>query len=328
MQDLNSQDAHLQKLNLQNADLQSVDLKDQHTKDAYWMDKARVRASFDRAANTYDAAAVLQKLVRTEMLSRLDLVKIKPKVILDAGCGTGHGSFALQKKFSRAQVVSLDIALGMLQKTHQQQPFLHKLLKQKNLICADIERLPIANSSLGMVWSNLALQWCNNLDAAFGEVARVLQPNGLFMFSTFGPDTLKELRVASSLAHSETTRVSRFIDMHDIGDALTRAGFSAPVLDVERYTLTYDDVKSVMKDLKSIGAHNATQGRSRGLQGRGFLQRLTQQYEQFRQSAENGGKLPATFEVVYGHAWKADSKESFQSDLGMGVSPITFKTYK
>lgn len=291
-----------------------LDLKAQ---DSYWMDKARVRASFDRAAQTYDAAAILQKLVRTEMLSRLDLVKIRPKVILDAGCGTGHGSFALQKKFRRAQVVSLDIALGMLQKTHQQQPFLSQLFNQKNLVCADIEQLPIATSSLDMLWSNLALQWCNDLDAAFGEIARVLQPNSLLMFSTFGPDTLKELRAATSNGH---THVSRFIDMHDIGDALTRAGFSAPVLDVEHYTLTYDDVKSVMKDLKSIGAHNATQGRSRGLQGRGFLQKLAQNYEQFRV----GGKLPATFEVVYGHAWKAEAKP----DLGIGVSPITFKTYK
>ena len=146
------------------------------------------------------------------------------------------------------------------------------------------------------------------------------------MFSTFGPDTLKELRVASSEMNAETstTRISRFIDMHDIGDALTRAGFSAPVLDVERYTLTYDDVKSVMKDLKAIGAHNATQGRARGLQGRGFLLRLAQQYEQFRQSEKDGGKLPASFEVVYGHAWRSNVKPN----LGLGVSPVTFKTYK
>ena len=292
-------------------------MSDLNTQDSYWMDKARVRASFDRAAQTYDAAAILQKLVRTEMLSRLDLVKIKPQVILDAGCGTGHGSFALQKKFSSAHVVSLDIALGMLQKTQQQQPLLNKIFKQKNLICADIEHLPIANSSLGMVWSNLALQWCNDLDGAFNQIARVLQPNGLLMFSTFGPDTLKELRAATN---NGNTHVSRFIDMHDIGDALTRAGFSAPVLDVEHYTLTYDDVKAVMRDLKAIGAHNATEGRARGLQGRGFLQQLAQNYEQFRVN----GKLPATFEVVYGHAWKAETKPN----LGIGVSPITFKTYK
>ena len=290
--------------------------------DAYWLDKARVRASFDRAAKTYDAAAVLQKLVRTEMLSRLDLVKLQPKAILDAGCGTGHGSFSLQNKFKNAQVVSLDIALGMLQKTKSQQPFFNKLFAKQNLVCADIESLPIASASMGLVWSNLALQWCNDLDGAFAEVARVLKPESLFMFSTFGPDTLKELRAATSNNH---THVSRFIDMHDIGDALTRAGFSAPVLDVEHYTLTYDDVKSVMKDLKNIGAHNATSGRARGLQGKGFLQNLTQQYEQFRTGLkENGGKLPATFEVIYGHAWTKELKPT----LGAGVSPITFYANK
>ena len=289
--------------------------------DEYHIDKAFVRASFNRAANTYDAAAVLQKLVQGEMLSRLELVKIKPKAILDAGCGTGHGSFALQRRYKNAQVFSLDIALGMLQKTRLQQPYLRRLFSAENLICADIECLPIADNSMGMVWSNLALQWCNNLDAAFGEFARVLQPEGLIMFSTFGPDTLKELRAATQ---NNSTHVSRFIDMHDIGDALIRCGFSAPALDVESYTLTYDHVKAVMTDLKNIGAHNATAGRARGLQGKGFLQNLTQNYEQFRTGLkEDGGKLPATFEVVYGHAWY--NGKSDKSDLADGLAPITFK---
>ena len=286
--------------------------------DAYRIDKARVRASFNRAANSYDAAAVLQKRVREEMLDRLSLIAIAPQAILDAGCGTGAGSFALQKKFKNAQVISLDVALGMLQKTKQQRPFLNKLLSQQHLLCADIESLPIASNSINLLWSNLALQWCNDLDAAFTEAARVLQPEGLFIFSTFGPDTLKELRAASSNGH---THVSRFIDMHDIGDALTRAGFSAPVLDVELYTLTYDNVKGVMTDLKSIGAHNATAGRARGLQGKGFLQNLTQNYEQFRLGLkEDGGKLPATFEVIYGHAWRPVSMRS----AGQDFSPIEF----
>ncbi|MEQ1598664.1 MAG: malonyl-ACP O-methyltransferase BioC [Methylotenera sp.] len=282
--------------------------------DEYLIDKARVRASFNRAANTYDAAAVLQKQVREEMLSRLDLVKIAPQAILDAGCGTGHGSFGLQKRFRSAQVYSLDIALNMLQQAQLQRPFLQKILNKQQLLCADIESLPIVSDSMDLAWSNLALQWCNDLDAAFAEVARVLQPESLFVFSTFGPDTLKELRAATSNGH---THVSRFIDMHDIGDALIRAGFSTPVLDVEHYTLTYDNVKGVMKDLKNIGAHNATQGRARGLQGKGFLSNLTQQYEQFR----TNNKLPATFEVVYGHAWKVVSMRP----AGQDFSPITFK---
>ena len=271
--------------------------------DAYFLDKARVRASFNRAANSYDAAAVLQKLVREEMLSRLDLIKIAPKAILDAGCGTGGGSFSLQKRFAKSQVFSLDLALNMLQKTQSQQPILQKIFKNNNLICADIESLPIADASLDLVWSNLALQWCNDLDKSFAEIYRAQKPESLFIFSTFGPDTLKELRAASS---NGNTHVSRFIDMHDIGDALTRAGFNAPVLDVEHYTLTYGNVKNVMQDLKSIGAHNATQGRNKGLTGKSFLTNLAAQYEPFR----TNGKLPATFEVIYGHAWKPVSMRS------------------
>lgn len=282
--------------------------------DEYHIDKARMRASFSRAADSYDAAAVLQKQVREEMLDRLSLINIAPKAILDAGCGTGGGGFALQNKFKSAQLVSLDIAFKMLKKTAAEQPFLQKILHKQQLVCADIESLPIASQSINLLWSNLALQWCNDLDVAFNEAGRVLQPDGLFIFSTFGPDTLKELRIASSNGH---THVSRFIDMHDIGDALTRAGFSAPVLDVEHYTLTYDDVKGVMKDLKSIGAHNATQGRAHGLQGKGFLQNLTHNYEQFRTE----GKLPATFEVIYGHAWRPVSMRP----AGQEFSPITFK---
>ena len=297
--------------------------RQEEPQDIYFIDKTRVRASFDRAAVNYDASAILQKQVCEEMLSRLDLVKIKPQAILDLGCGTGHGSFSLQKRFSGAQIISLDIALGMLKQTKLGQPFFNRFFGKHHLLCADIESLPIANHSIGLVWSNLALQWCNDLDAAFNEVTRVLQPNGLFMFSTFGPDTLKELRHATQASddNPNQTHVSRFIDMHDIGDALTRAGFSAPVLDVERYTLTYDNVIDVMRDLKSIGAHNATFGRARGLQGREFLKNLAHHYEQFRSE----GKLPATYEVVFGHAWKSTSTHTNKD----GVSPITFiKKYK
>ena len=287
--------------------------------DEYTIDKARVRTSFDRAAETYDAAAVLQKLVRDEMFDRLGLIKVSPHTILDAGCGTGHGSFQLQKRFRSAHVFSLDLALGMLQKTYAQQSWLSKMFGQKRLVCADIEHLPVAENSMDMVWSNLALQWCNDLDQSFTEISRVLKPNSLFIFSTFGPDTLKELRAASN---NGKTHVSRFIDMHDIGDALTRNGFSAPVLDVERYTLTYDDVKSVMTDLKSIGANNATQGRGRGLTGKSFIKQLAAEYEQFRAD----GKLPATFEVIYGHAWTAEAKQD--DGLADGVSPISFRPRK
>lgn len=297
--------------------------------DVYHLDKARVRASFDRAANTYDAAAVMQKLVREEMLSRLDLVSMQPARILDAGCGTGHASKALMQKYPKAQIVSLDLAMGMLHKTLSTNTSPAQRIKQalgfnkQHLLCGDIEQLPLADASLDMVWSNLAIQWCNDLDAAFTHMHRVLRNEGLLTFSTLGPDTLKELRAASSVG-GEHVHVSRFIDMHDIGDALVRVGFAAPVLDVERITLTYDDVIAVMHDLKSIGAHNAADGRNRGLQGRGFLKQITEKYERFRKD----GKLPATFEVVYGHAWKPAARPKTKIDLEAGFAPVTFHAKK
>jgi malonyl-CoA O-methyltransferase len=278
--------------------------------DAYQIDKSRVRSSFDRAASSYDDAAILQKEVRARMLARLDYVSLSPRDILDAGSGTGHAAEALAARYKGSHVVALDIALGMLRVAAARQPWWSRFTAtRQNALCADIEDLPLAASSMDLVWSNLAIQWCNDLDRVFKGMARVLRPEGLLMFSTFGPDTLKELR-AAGMADPDHVHVSRFIDMHDIGDALVRAGFSAPVLDVERFVLTYDDVLAVMRDLKAIGAHNATQGRRRGLEGKGFLRQLTERYERLREH----GKLPATYEVVYGHAWKAEVPQSAAPD--------------
>lgn len=284
--------------------------------DVYQIDKTRMRQSFHRAAKQYDAAAILQRQVREEMLSRLDVVKLEPAVILDAGCGTGHGLHALLKHFKSAQGIALDIAEGMLARSRALFPWYRFWQAKPRFVCADIESLPLATASVDMVWSNLAVQWCNDLDAALQEWRRVLRPNGLLMFATLGPDTLKELRAASGADH---THVSRFIDMHDIGDALTRAGFSAPVLDVMHYTLTYDTVESLMRDLKAIGAHNATAGRAKGLSGKGFLQQLRQGYEAFRHE----GKLPATYEVVFVHAWAGS-----QPYTAPGSSPVQFMPRK
>ena len=271
--------------------------------DSYTLDKARVRASFDRAARSYDAAAILQKEVRERMLARLDYIKVAPQTILDAGAGTGHASRALAARYSGSHVVKLDLALGMLRQSATPEPWWRRFVRQPQVaVCGDIEQLPLASGSVDMIWSSLAIQWCNDLDAAFSGMARVLGSDGLLMFSTFGPDTLKELRSATAV-DPDHVHVSRFIDMHDIGDALVRNGFTAPVLDVEHFVMTYDDVLGVMRDLKAIGAHNAAQGRRRGLEGKGFLRQLTERYERFREN----GKLPATFEVVYGHAWKSAS---------------------
>lgn len=283
--------------------------------DAYQIDKARVRASFDRAARGYDAAAVLQREVRQRMLARLEYISVAPRAILDAGCGTGHAARALAARYAGSRVIALDIAMGMLRMARAGQPWWQRVLGRRlPAICADLENLPLANASVDMLWSNLALQWCNDLDRVFGDMARVLRADGLLMFSSFGPDTLRELREASA-ADPAHVHVSRFIDMHDIGDALVRAGFANPVLDVERFVLTYDDVLAVMRDLKAIGAHNAAQGRPRGLEGRRFLAELTERYERFR----DNGKLPATFEVVYAHAWKGGKAPSRNPAQGVPV---------
>lgn len=284
--------------------------------DVYQIDKSRMRQSFHRAAKQYDAAAILQRQVRQEMLSRLEVVKLEPAVILDAGCGTGHGLSALLKHFKKAQGIALDIAEGMLSRSKALFPWYRFWQSSPRFICADIEAMPIATGSVDLVWSNLAVQWCNDMDTVLQEFRRVLSPDGLLMFATLGPDTLKELRAASGNEH---THVSRFIDMHDIGDALTRAGFSAPVLDVMHYTLTYDTVESVMRDLKAIGAHNATVGRAKGLSGKGFLQKLRQGYDVFRRE----GKLPATYEVVFVHAWTGS-----QPYTAPGTSPVQFMPRK
>ena len=171
--------------------------------------------------------------------------------------------------------------------------------------------------SLEMVWSNLALQWCNDLPATLGDLHRVLKTDGLLMFSTFGPDTLKELRLAFD-GVDRHNHLNRFADMHDIGDMLVQAGFADPVMDMEYLTLTYDDLHGVLQDLKAIGAQNATAGRGRGLMGKNSWAHLVENYERMRKD----GKLPATYEVVYGHAWKPQARTTRD---GAAIIKTSFK---
>jgi malonyl-CoA O-methyltransferase len=269
------------------------------------IDKREVRRAFSKAAAHYDASAVLQREVCSRMLERLDYIKLQPKRILDAGSGTGSGTRQLAQRYPAAQLVALDIAMGMLHAAGGRSGWWQKLFGgAKHLqLCADVEALPLAAQSVEMVWSNLTVQWCNDLPATFVELNRVIKVDGMVMFSTFGPDTLKELRTAFS-GMDGYIHVNRFADMHDIGDMLVAAGFAEPVMDMEYITLTYDDVKAVMQDLRSIGAHNATAGRAPGMMGKEKWARIAQNYETLRRN----GKLPATFEVIYGHAWKVQPK--------------------
>lgn len=276
--------------------------------DNYAIDKRQVRLSFERAAAGYDAAAVMQHEVCRRLGERLECMKLDPGLILDAGCGTGYGSEQLLRRYPRAGLVALDMAHAMLRAASKRLPAQRRWApwlspRRVNYLCADMEQLPVAENSVDLVWSNLALQWSNDLDTVFGGMRRVLRPDGLLMFTTFGPDTLKELRQVFSQLDGYP-HVSRFIDMHDVGDALMRGGFVNPVMEMETLTLTYDVMLDLMRDLKAIGAHNAAAGRRRGLMGKTEWQRLREAYETFRSQ----GRLPATYEVIYGHAWKGTPK--------------------
>jgi malonyl-CoA O-methyltransferase len=269
-------------------------------------EKRQMRRAFERAAGTYEEAAVLQREICDRMLARLDYIRHRPNTILDAGAGTGYGARRLSERYPGAAVAALDIAHGMLARSRALVPWWRRLLPLARPIlhvCGDVESLPLRRDWASMVWSNATLQWCNDLKRAFEEVHRAMAPGGLFMFSTFGPDTLKELRQAFGAADGYT-HVNRFADMHDIGDLLVQCGFATPVMDMELITMTYTEPMAVMRELKAIGAHNVTAGRRRGLMGKGAWSKFLASIENIRRD----GTLPITFEVVYGHAWKPEPR--------------------
>jgi malonyl-CoA O-methyltransferase len=264
--------------------------------DPFHLDRARLRASFERASVGYEAAASLQARVAAELLERLELFRFAPDVVLDLGSGTGRVTRELKRRYPRACVIALDLAPGMLREARRHQwPW-----RRFERVCGDALRLPLQAGSVDLIFSNLMLQWCEPLPAALAEVRRVLKAGGFFAFSTFGPDTLHELRSAWAQADGYN-HVNRFSDMHEVGDALLRTGLTEPVLDVDRFEVDYPDVLTLMRDLKAIGARNVTAGRSRTLAGRSRLARVQDAYEGFRRAA----RLPATYEVIYGASWGA-----------------------
>ena len=294
------------------------------------IDVRAVRRHFARAAPTYDAAAVLQREIGTRMMERLDLIRDEPRTILDAGCGTGEALPELAARYPRARRVAIDVALPMLvaarERTRQSRSLFDRLLSPVGgrapgapaLVCGDVCALPFASGTFGLVWSNLTLQWVAELPRAVAEMHRVLEIGGLVMFTTFGPDTLKELRAAFAGVDAHP-HVARFADMHDIGDLLVQSGFADPVMQMEMLTLTYPDARSMAHDLKAIGATNAAQGRRRGLTGRRRFERALVALEAMPGRAPDG-RIPATFEVIYGHAWKAAPRRTAE-----GHAIVTFE---
>lgn len=251
------------------------------------VDARAARRRFERAAAGYEGAARLESEVAARLAERLDLVRIAPQRVLDAGSGPGRDARALAARYRGAEVIALDYAPSMLPRAG----FMGRLLRRRVLsLAADMGRLPLASESLHLVWSNMALHWMNDPLAAFREFSRVLQPDGLVMFSTLGPDTLKELRAAGA-----ESRVHAFIDMHDLGDMLVAAGLTSPVMEMEVLTIDYGRGARLLDDLRSSGQTNARADRPRGLAGRRFAQRL-------RAALEATPRI--SYEVVYGHAWK------------------------
>ena len=280
-------------------------------------DPAGVRRAFGRAARRYDAAAVLQREIGSRMLERLDYIRLRPQHILDLGCGTGIWLGPLGRRYAGARVIGVDLALPMLRLAAARDDLWRRLLSRRSavLVCGEAAALPLADASVDLVWSNLMLQWLPDPRPALAEAWRVLRPGGLIMFSSFGPDTLTELRQA--FAGGEYAAVNHFTDMHDIGDALVRLRYADPVMDMERLELTYTDLDGLVRDLRDIGATHLHQGRSRGLGGRRRWAQARERYEAFRRA---DGRLPATFETVYGHAWKPAA-----AALPEGTAVVSFR---
>jgi malonyl-CoA O-methyltransferase len=269
------------------------------------------------SAEIYNSAGVLQREVATRMAERLAYLKLSPQFILDIGARTGFGTRLLQQYFPDALLMAIDLTPHILQQGFPLAPTWKRLigLGDSPFVCAsaDFADLPMPNASVDMIWSNLALHY-HDPDAAFKEAQRVLKPGGLFMFSMFGPDTLKELRAASG-----GLNMKRLIDMHDVGDVLSHNGFTAPVMDMENLTLTYATLNDLLQDLHHTGESFLLPEVLRDEANQTASSSVAQQYEAFRAD----GKLPASYEIVYGHAWNSEGKKLSQD----GRQIIEFRRY-
>ena len=259
------------------------------------LDKNAIRQSFDRAASSYDKFAVLQREIESRLLERIEFRRYEPSVILDLGCGTGSASRSLSGQFQQARVIALDWAPAMLAKAGADEFDSNADIYR---LCADMHSLPLSARSVDLVFSNLALPCSYDLPAIFREFRRIMKPDAMLIFSSYGPDTLHELKQAWR-AVDDLPHVYDYPDMHDIGDELLAAGFREPVMDAERLTLEYPDVMALMRELKGIGAHNVATQRSHGLTGKSSLKKMLEAYEQFKR--EN--RYPASYEVIYGTAF-------------------------
>lgn len=258
------------------------------------VDQRLVRRAFERLAPGYEAASGPDREIGRRLLEHLEPVQIEPSLILDIGAGTGSCTRRLQKTYRKAQIVAVDVAPEMLKAARRKAP---RFRSRQRFVCTDAQQLGIISARADLVYSNLTLPWCADLDRTFAEIFRVLKPGGLMALSTLGPDTLRELR-ESWRQIDDLEHIHMFIDMHDIGDALVRAGFVDVVLDTEVITVQYAKIDGLFADLKRLGTGNLAPGRRRTLTGRSKVAKLR---ELCRDSAN--GPISATLEVTYAHAW-------------------------
>ncbi|HJU08633.1 MAG TPA: malonyl-ACP O-methyltransferase BioC [Rhodanobacteraceae bacterium] len=263
----------------------------------YRIDHRQVRRAFARAATSYEQNDALQRTVQSRLLERLDYYEGTPRCVLDVGCGTGRGAAILKRRWPDAHVIALDIALPMLQLARRHGGWMKPFAR----VCADAPRLPLTDRSVDVLHSSLCIQWFEDPLPLFSEFARVLKPDGFLALTTLGPDTLQELRRAWAAADGTHPHVSRFLDMHDLGDAALAAGLRDPVLDVDHLQSRYESPRDLLRELKGLGATNADTQRERGLTGKARFARMLETYEAAR---VNGG-VPATWEVIEMHAWGA-----------------------
>jgi malonyl-CoA O-methyltransferase len=258
----------------------------------------KIKNSFNKAAVTYDANAVLQHEIGRRLIERLELFTINPLTILDLGMGSGATTKLLAKQYPAATIIGLDFAEKMLA-TAKQDNYSANI----NLLCADINKLPIADHSIDLIFSNFSIQWCENVTLLFKECRRVLKNDGILFFSIPGPDTLYELRTALHKVDPNFNHINNFIDMHDLGDILVQSKFAHPVMDNDVFTLTYSNVLNILKDLKNIGANiKLTDNYRHSMFGKDRFKQLCAEYENFKYPDNN--KLMLTYEVIYGHAFK------------------------
>ncbi len=282
------------------------------------IDKARMIAAFNQAAPQYEAAARLQKEIAQRLLERLHNANVQPHIVVDLGCGVGTLTRELARLYRKAHLYALDIAPAMLAQARQQAP---RWFSRQHFCCADAARLPLATASVDLLVSNLMLQWCTDYAQVFKECARVLKPDGMLLFSSFGPDTLKELRDSWAVVDN-APHVNAFVDLHALGDAMQQAGLRQSVMDVDWLTMTFVDLPSALRHLKKIGAHNVLSQRSRGLLGKQKYQHLLRALAAYQHA---DGRIPATYEVTYGYALGTAFPQQQHSDGSVHIPLATLR---